>query len=289
MNPTSDVLVFATPPAPYFLECGETRYVPGDQHPNRRQLGVFDLILVASGRLHLGEEDRTWTLTPGQTLLLRPDLYHYSAKPCEEDTRFYWIHFQGEFANGEHAEASADPAVDRRAGYPAPAYALRIAKRWQMPDPAAAYRLLEQMLQASGERQSSAFWAQQASFLELLRMMDLQRSEEYAAPTVAVAEQAEAYIRNRYRSEVTGQALSEALSYHYNYITRCMKQVYGMTPNAYLIHYRLMQAKLLLLKTERPVAEIARAVGFEHIPYFTSCFTAKNGMSPRAFRQQYAE
>ncbi|GIP48436.1 hypothetical protein J53TS2_20270 [Paenibacillus sp. J53TS2] len=60
-----------------------------------------------------------------------------------------------------------------------------------------------------------------------------------------------------------------------------------MTPNDYLLHYRLEQAKLLLLKTEWPIADIAAYVGFNSTPYFSNRFALKNGCSPRAFRKQY--
>lgn len=117
--------------------------------------------------------------------------------------------------------------------------------------------------------------------------MDLRQLESYASPVVTVAEKAEAFIKNNYRAEISSGQMSEALHYHYNYITRCMKQVYGMTPNDYLLHYRLEQAKLLLLKTEWPISVIAAYVGFGSTPYFSNRFALKNGCSPRQFRKQY--
>ncbi|MFY0084702.1 AraC family transcriptional regulator, partial [Acinetobacter baumannii] len=81
-----------------------------------------------------------------------------------------------------------------------------------------------------------------------------------------VAENAEAYLKTHYRSPVTGGMLSAALNFHYNYITRCMKSVFGQTPMEYLMELRLEQARLLLLKTDWPVSEISASVGFEHAP-----------------------
>ncbi|MOA56370.1 Arabinose operon regulatory protein [compost metagenome] len=60
-----------------------------------------------------------------------------------------------------------------------------------------------------------------------------------------------------------------------------------MTPVEYVMKYRLEQAKLLLLKTEWPIAEVAHQVGFENVPYFSNCFTSQIGLSPSKYRKQY--
>lgn len=289
MVKSETIVAFAAPPAPYFIECGLAIYDRGDQHPSRMQLGVFDLIVMETGRLYIGEEDRQWALTAGQSLLLRPDLHHYSVKPCEEAASFYWIHFQTACEWQEGTEDSlAWRMEEHQQTFRAHPYFLHLAKHWDMPYPSETYRLVKELITASVERQSSAFWSRQHAFEELLRLMDLRQLEQYASPAVVVAEKAEAYIKTHYSSQITSKTLSEALHFHYNYITRCMKQVYGMTPGDYLTYYRLEQAKLLLLKTEWPVAEIGRAVGFENVPYFSNTFTAKNGISPRQFRQSYS-
>lgn len=84
---------FAAPPFPYFLECNRTVYQPGDQHPNRSHIGIFDLLIVEQGCLFIGEDHNQWEVSAGHTLLLLPDHYHYSVKPCDETTSFIWIHF----------------------------------------------------------------------------------------------------------------------------------------------------------------------------------------------------
>ncbi|HTG70436.1 MAG TPA: AraC family transcriptional regulator [Candidatus Udaeobacter sp.] len=288
MIESSEHVYFAAPPLPYYLESGVTVHKPGDQHPNRKQLGVFDLIIVESGCLFIGEEDLTWNLTEGQSLLLLPDRYHYSVKPSENKTVFYWVHFLavGEWQQSglDHASLNHDMHYNRFLTSP---YSLHLQKAWTLPYPEQAFRLMRTLNKAGVERQSSAFWTQQQNFEELLRLMDLRQNDSYTSPSVTLAEKAEAFIKNNYRTELTSNTMAEALNFHYNYITRCMKQVYGMTPIDYLSKYRLEQAKLLLLKTEWPVAEIAGYVGFENVPYFSNCFTRQIGMPPTKFRKQY--
>lgn len=281
-------IYFAAPPLPYYLESGETYYEPGDQHPNRKNMGKFDLILVESGCLHIGEVGESWALTAGQTLLLLPDKHHYPVEQTTEPTKFYWVHFQ---AVGEWMQSGQEAyLMNQNAHYErflTSPYMLHLHKSWTLPYPEQAYRFMKKLNAAERERQSSAFWTQQQTFEELLRMMDVRQNDAFASPVVALAEQVESYIRNHYRSEVTSKTLTDAFNFHYNYITRCMKQVYGVTPGEYLQKYRLEQAKLLLLKTEWPIAEIAVQVGFENTPYFSNCFTRHLGISPTKFRKQY--
>ncbi|MGG6310987.1 AraC family transcriptional regulator [Paenibacillus macerans] len=287
----SEMVQFAAPPLPYFLECGHTVYQPGDEHPSRRNIGIFDLIVMESGTLHIGEADTTWSLTGGQALLLLPDRDHYAVKPCEEPTVFYWLHFHTvcswQQLPAEEADYPLPGADGHHKRFRVPPYSLQLPKVWDIPYPEQVHQLLRHLLQTSGERQSRAFWTRQERFEELLRAMDLRQLESYASPVVNVAEKAEAFIKTNFRSELNSEQLAGALHYHYNYITRCMKQVYGMTPNDYLLQYRLEQAKLLLLKTEWPIADIAAYVGFNSTPYFSNRFTLRNGCSPREFRKRY--
>lgn len=281
-------IYFAAPPLPYYLESGMTEYAAGDQHPNRNNLGIFDLILVESGCLYIGEEGTSWALTSGQTLLLLPDKHHYPVQQSTGHTRFYWIHFQtiGEWMQSDQEGFHMDQNAHYERFLTSP-YMLHLHKSWTLPYPEQAYRLMNKLNAAATERQSRAFWTQQQTFEELLRLMDIRQNDAFAGPVIALAEQVESYIKNHYRSEITSTTLTDAFNFHYNYITRCMKQVYGVTPGEYLMKYRLEQAKLLLLQTEWPVAEIAVQVGFENIPYFSACFSRHIGVSPTKFRKQY--
>ncbi|MUT67170.1 AraC family transcriptional regulator [Paenibacillus sp. NEAU-GSW1] len=285
---SAEHLYLQAPPAPYFLECGRVRYAPGDMHPSRLNLGVFDLIIVESGCLYIGEEDRQWELGAEQAVILLPNRYHYSVMPCEEETVFFWVHFQTVCDWTESADDNAmTDAEEHFRRYLTVPYSLRLPKRWTLPHPDLIRSLADKLLESSGERRSSAYWSRQQSFESMLQLLDTRQFEQYEHPAVAVAERTETFIKNNYRHNVTSSALSEELHFHYNYITRCMKQVYGVTPIEYLMNYRLDQAKLLLLTTDWPIGKIALYVGFDNTPYFSNCFTNRIGVPPTKYRKQY--
>ncbi|WP_308635471.1 helix-turn-helix transcriptional regulator [Paenibacillus silvisoli] len=275
------------PPLPYYITTGRTHFKPGEQHPNRRNIGLFDLLVVVQGTLHIGEDDRRWTASEGETLLLLPDRYHYATAPCQTETVFYWIHFA--FSGTFSASSDADFTLPIRHAWANP-YKLQLPQ-YAAPKPFARIRnLLEQLLeQADTAVGAAGYWKEQQQLMDVLRMLEEDKSgEQLPRSVIRLAERTEAYLRQHYQRELTNEALAEALHFHPNYIVRCMKEIYHCTPMDYLHQYRLEQAKLLLIKTEWPVAAVGEHVGFQYTPYFSSCFKRHTGMSPLAFRKQYA-
>lgn len=280
------LIVMDIPPVPYYITTGLTILKPGEQHPIRRNLGIFDLLWVVKGTLYMGEEDLQWEVTSGQTLLLLPDRYHYAVKPCEEETVFYWTHFD---FKGRWCQTNMDASTvyPIRNAWENP-YTIRVRQYASPPEFAMAERHLRQMLSYSGQFRSAAYWNEQQLFMELLRLLEEGYNGNADSPALRLAEKTEAYLRQHYQTDVTNEGLAEALHFHPNYIVRCMKEVYHCTPMEFLHEYRLEQAKLLLLKTEWPVALIAERVGFQYAPYFSSCFKKYAGISPLRFRKGYS-
>jgi AraC-like DNA-binding protein len=293
-----NALYMTAPPMPFYLNGGKDTYAPGKEHPDRYALGVFDMLLVKSGILRMAEEFRSWDVGPGQALILRPDLHHYAAEPCDVETHFYWIHFYpaGEWREGSDERLPPPPDKESaqtqqvRTGLPLErVYTIALPKHGSLPSPGKTFDALEYLLQSEKQPQSSALWQQQAIFTELIK--DLHRGQKSAHDTQAVrlAEQAEAFLKQNYRLPVTNAMLGEALHFHPNYISRCMLKVLGITPIDYLIQYRLEQAKLLLLKTELSVTRIAEEVGFHQSAYFSRRFSRKEGITPLQFRKRFTK
>ncbi|WP_284640053.1 helix-turn-helix transcriptional regulator [Paenibacillus silviterrae] len=280
------IISLELPPLPYYITTGHTTLQPGEQHPNRRNIGIFDLLWVTQGTLFMGEEDLQWEVAAGQTLLLLPEPYHYAVKPCDTETRFYWIHFDYSGRWEHSVESGGGLPYPIRHAWKNP-YSLRLkqyASPFEFP---LAERHLRTLLLSTDRRRSESFWHEQQLFMELLRLIEEGYHGEDASPALRLAERTEAYLRQHYQEELTYDTLAEALHYHSNYIVRCMKETYGCTPMEYLHEYRLEQAKLLLIKTNWPVARIAEQCGFQYAPYFSSCFKQYAGVSPLRFRKQY--
>ena len=59
----------------------------------------------------------------------------------------------------------------------------------------------------------------------------------------------------------------------------------GISPQKYLINFRLNQACKLMKNTELSIAEISRSVGYQDPLYFSKLFKKEKGLSPSKYRK----
>lgn len=57
-----------------------------------------------------------------------------------------------------------------------------------------------------------------------------------------------------------------------------------MSPNTYIMNYRISRSTVLLRDTNLSIAEISTLCGFQSSSYFTSVFSKEKGMTPREYR-----
>ncbi|MBB6672426.1 AraC family transcriptional regulator [Cohnella nanjingensis] len=282
---------FISPPIPHYILSGEDTYPAGGMHASRKDIGVFDLLIVDKGCLYMAEEDAAFEATPGTYLLLRPDRSHRSYRSCTEETHFYWVHLQtlGRWHEMSGTQISVNP-IDDNPYVQINQFAYQLPRFGPLRQPATVYALLASLNQLSRQPYAVDRLKQQTLFQELLIQL-LQETVQPAArhPQFAIAEQAAAFLRTHYRRPLSYAELSEAVHFHPNYIARCMKAVFGCTPLEYLTRYRIEQAKGQLVRTDEPVGRIAEDVGFGSFPFFVRCFAKHTGCRPREYRMRYRE
>ena len=68
---------------------------------------------------------------------------------------------------------------------------------------------------------------------------------------------------------------------------RKIKAITGLSTVELLRTARLERSKVLLLTTDKTIAQVAFAVGFSTPSYFTTCFKQEYDMYPTDFRERY--
>jgi AraC-like DNA-binding protein len=290
------LLEFTVPPLLHYVASGYTECAIGDRHVSRRNIQVFDLLVVKRGCLYIGEEKRRYEISAGSSLILRPDGYHYSTEGCKEPTGYYWLHFQ---TTGSWEATSKVPPNRQPEPYDNWAesqqfdvrkFPVGLPQFSNLPQPGKLEDILEQIIALGPEAHlSSSQFKQQVLFQEVVRLLSANIERDRSTPATACAEQAAAYLRSHYRDEITARTLGESLNFHPVYIARCMNKEYGHSPMDYLLRYRIEQSKLLLMQTDYTIARIAEEVGFNQAPYFSSCFLKTEGISPRQYRQRFSQ
>ena len=70
------------------------------------------------------------------------------------------------------------------------------------------------------------------------------------------------------------------------HFSRAFKSATGESPHAYLVKARVEAAMLLLSRTDLPIAQVGRKLGFSTPGHFTALFRRIAGMTPSQFRAQ---
>lgn len=97
-----------------------------------------------------------------------------------------------------------------------------------------------------------------------------------------VIEQAVAYIRENFSSDVTLSSMAEMLSVSPEHFSRMFKKETGLGFSKYLNSLRLQHAEQLLRTTEKAnITRIAESCGFEDSNYFSKKFKEMYGVSPK--------
>ena len=69
-----------------------------------------------------------------------------------------------------------------------------------------------------------------------------------------------------------------------SHLQKLFKQVYGVPVYHYIKEYRLEQAAVELVRSDRPVTQIAQNAGYDNASKFSECFKKRYGVTPTQYR-----
>ena len=93
------------------------------------------------------------------------------------------------------------------------------------------------------------------------------------------------YLEVHLAEDVALQTLAKLVDLSRSYFSRAFKASTGLAPHQWLVQARVARAKELLLKADRPLAQIAIEVGFADQAHFTRKFGRAIGESPAAWQR----
>lgn len=97
-------------------------------------------------------------------------------------------------------------------------------------------------------------------------------------------EQAIQYIRSHIGQPISVEELASTVCLSASYFAHMFKRRTGFSPADYVINSRIERAKVLLVRTQKPIAEIAEEVGYSTSGSLINLFVKKVGTSPRQYR-----
>jgi AraC-like DNA-binding protein len=97
------------------------------------------------------------------------------------------------------------------------------------------------------------------------------------------------YMMSHIKEKIKIDDIAKTIGISRGYLTNSFKKEMSVSPQEYLINFRLEYAASLLRKTQNPVGEIASDVGYSDSMAFSKAFKQKFNMSPTAFRDAKVE
>lgn len=93
------------------------------------------------------------------------------------------------------------------------------------------------------------------------------------------------WLQKHYQSDVRMRELAVMFGLNSRSLNRRFRQAANKTPVEYLQEVRITQARQLLKHSNLSIAEIAFAVGYQDVSYFTGIFRRMHDVTPNAYRR----
>ncbi|AHF92242.1 AraC family transcriptional regulator [Opitutaceae bacterium TAV5] len=291
------------------------RWRAGDIEP-ARVLYDHELVLVTEGSCVVRVGEREHTLEAGHFLIVPPGVLHvtmtgargvyrwcvhFDWMPTVRRTLHPWYCFYPRKPAASRIVRAPDfvPASafqgTREAGGAVPGLLETLFHRWQTGEAleqAACRGIFLELLtrltwpqqsgggkeRAQGRRRREEDRVRQRAW----SVRDLLDCDEMP-PFGEVVEQRREGRRVVTKNEGSVQERLRSLGFSYPYLCRVFRRTFGVTPVEYRTARRLEYAKVLLRTRKFPVAEVARAAGFQDPGYFARKFRQQNGVAPSGY------
>ena len=254
--------------------CGMEKCAPGYAFgPYCRENYVIHLVLEGKGTLK--REGKDYTIRENQAFLLRPGVDTIYQADWEDPWVYAWIGFHG---------YQCDSLIERM-GFSAEEDVIDVENARTL----AGY--ISQML--DHKELTFADYLRRGAYMELL-MADIiagadvpdkkEHFSEEAYVDLAVKE-----IITNYEHPVRISRIANKIGINRSYLSIIFKKRLGVSPQQYLIDFRLEKAAELILGTGMAIRAVASVVGYADPLTFSKAFKQKYGCSPSMFREKSPE
>ncbi len=94
-------------------------------------------------------------------------------------------------------------------------------------------------------------------------------------------------LHHEYDSEISVGQIAAEMNLSEGYLVSCFKKEVGMTPNHYLLKYRMQVAAMLLHSGSQSISGISSRIGIADANYFVKVFKKEFGETPSDYRKHH--
>lgn len=257
-----------------FFEIGYQKCEPGYSYgPIIRDKHILHYILQGEGHLELNK--RIYPIYEKQTFFIPAGCPGFYQASQEHPWHYIWILFHGPKGDEimEKLGVSKHQPVFSPVGYPC-----------------ADTSILEQLLFQILEKSQQKYAGLGRLYVFFQEMLSLSLYEQTPAEAVTspkhYAEMVMNYISEKYSEPIHIQGIADYCGLDRSYLGKVFRHETGLTPQRYLMEFRMSRAKELLLNTDIPVQHVSYSVGYNDPLAFSKVFRQEVGMSPTEFRKK---
>lgn len=242
--------------------------------PTKKQHYLFHYIISGTGYFYLTEFQKSFQLTAGQGFLISPDIICSYEADMKNPWTYIWIELDG--LKTEHFLYQAGLSVTQP-----------IFSSSNPPTESNVYKEMDIIRQLH-----NASSAQVIGHLYLF--MNALMDESLTKQNSSHNETKEFYIREainfverNFGNPISVEDIAQQCNLNRHYFSRLFKEQVGISPQQFLIQYRMSQACELLKNTTLQLREIAELVGYSNQFNFSIAFKNHFQLSPNQWRKKF--
>ncbi|MFT8348065.1 AraC family transcriptional regulator [Clostridium saccharoperbutylacetonicum] len=238
--------------------------------PAIRDHYLIHFILEGSGIFYVG--GKSYRIKKNQGFLICPNIVTYYEADKEEPWIYTWVGFKGIKAEKYLKLANLDQENPI----------------FECTEVAFVQECFENMRKSAGLK-----YGRELRLQGLLIMFLSELIEEAGKNVIISSNYKEMYIKKsvqfvetNYSSKISISEMAKSVGLNKNYFSTFFRKNIGVTPQQYIIKYRMNKACELMSNQGLTIGDISRSVGYDDTLGFSKIFKKEKGISPSNYRQQ---
>ncbi len=256
-------LILSNTEMPLLLSCGHLLAHEPFFHADR--ITDFHVIIYGiNDTIYVTEDGIDHEVGAGDIFFLKSGVHHYGKYEIRRGTEWYFAHF--------------------RAHSPSGGSTMELPKKLSGMQKSEAVRLFSNLIDSYGSEDAERKWNEHAMLFSLLSEIAFYHKKAVTPHTVIddICE----YLSENHTRPFSAAELEEHFFLSYKHMAFLFKKEKGMTMQQFHTKIRMEHAQKLLLSTLLPIGEVAHAIGYNDMLYFSRMFKKYTGLNPTEFRRQ---
>lgn len=258
----------------FLVHCGRQKCPPGYTY-NHKVPNEYHLHFVLEGKGRLEIDGALYHIQKEEIFLIPKDIPMQYFADSEDPWEYIWVTFDGAFAETYlgYAGITADHPVMTSA-IPTKAYIPLIEKILDTNE-----------LTFANEIKRVGYLFEILSMLIEVQSAGKREKNQYDYSSDTYVEYAISYINNNY-NHIKVHDIANYIGINRSYLTAIFKKKLGISPQEYLVTFRLKKAAEMLTNTTMSIQDIAEKVGYENPLTFSKMFKQSYSLSPKHYRNE---